>query len=250
MNHSQHQHNKHSLFSAKLMLTQNNTQTLKVKSIFVSFITSTFQLFSSSLPGKMWMLFLYTVSLILLPGIWKRQEMMTLLNHFFVSSPEPLQGASQQRQSRVQPAEMAPGSEAPHSRLTQQGHWSHLHPLFWWIHWTLSCRRDVWGAESLSQCTPVAHNGDWCWQVKYSHQSQNVVDFWSVEMRTGEFRTAGWCLCPQSHVGAVSYLVTLGQTWCKAGRMLHLLLWLLRNSGTYSGDKQVAERENEEHQKE
>ncbi len=77
-------------------------------------------------------------------SIWK-EEMMTSLRRSskplvcpprfsLVSSPEPHQAASQQRLSRARPAEMAPGSEAPWSRLTQQVHWRHRHPLFLWIH--------------------------------------------------------------------------------------------------------------------
>lgn len=134
-----------------------------------------------------------------------------------LSSPEPHQAASLQRPSRTRPAEMEPGSEAPWSRLSQRVHQHHLHALLSWIHWPLRFRKVCSGAESLSQCTPEAHSGCWRRLVKYSHWSLNVSGLQRVEMRTWWICTAGWCLCPQGHLGTAARLVAPGQPWCEVG---------------------------------
>lgn len=145
-----------------------------------------------------------------------------------VSSPEPYQAATQQKLSQARRAETAPGSAAPWSRPTLWAHLSRLHPLLSWIHWTSTHCRVHWGAESLSQCSLVVHNGG-RWVVICFHSSSNIVAFQRDGIRMRWDCIAGSRSFPQSHVGEISYSVTLGQPWWKVGfaRKSILLLWLM-----------------------
>lgn len=144
-------------------------------------------------------------------------------------SPEPAQAESQQTLSRAQPAEMAPGSGVPRSRLSPLVHWGYLCLLSSQVHLNLMYHK-VWpGVGSLSL---LAQN---------RHQNRCLKHFHLSNILMCRLWTVGWC--SQKHLMEGYHPVTLEQSSCKdvvSDGTSSLQLWLLSDNGSSGTQKLLA----------